>query len=377
MKAVTMDKQSSNTVLIAGGYGVVGKQIAEIIRARHPSVELLLGGRNPGSAEHWVSQLGNAKAVTLDVESASPLDNLAVQPDVVMSVVNDPHNRLLDDSIRRGCAYVDIARWTQRMRDAIVAVSMQDLKAPVMFSSAWMAGVAVLLARAASDSFASVDSVDLSILFAMADKAGPNSAEYMDRMAIPFELMVNGNTEQRMPFSDPKTVKFPGGYCGKVYRFDVPDQMTLPGILGAQSVSGRIGFDSAAATGSLAFMVNSGLMKLLSRPLFDGVRRGLLYNPGEGAAHELVIDLVGKAADGTPLEKRVSVLDPKGQTHLTACGAVIQLERILGLDGAAPPVVGIHFPEKNANLDAALKLLRDHDVEIKGIEIEGVKIDGL
>jgi len=361
-----MATDSSNTILIAGGYGVVGSQIAELIRQRHPTIPLLLGGRNPGSAKALVERLGNAKAIALDVESASPL-NLAVEPAVVLNVVNDPHNYLLLDCARRGVAYVDVTRWTERMSDSVVSIALEELRAPVMFGSAWMAGVAAILAQAASEPFDVVDSIDLSILFAMADKAGPNSAEYMDRLNTPFDIKVNGKVEQRMPFSDPKKVDFPGGYSGKVYRFDVPDQMTLPSTTGARSVSGRIGFDSASATGSLAFMAKVGIMKLLDRPVFDGLRRGLLYNPGEGAAHEIVIEIEGKDNSGRSRKNKVTVLDPEGQTHLTACGAVIQLERVLGLDGLPASEPGIHFPEKRPNIDAALSLMRENGVVIKGL----------
>jgi len=363
-----MKNENANTVLIAGGYGVVGSQIAKIIRQRHPTTPLLLGGRNPASAEPLVQQLGNAKGVALDLESTAPLAGLSARPTVVLNVVNDPHNYLLLDCVRAGVPYIDITRWTERMREAIVRVALEDdLRAPVMLGSAWMAGVAVILAQAASESFSVVDRIDLDILFAMADKAGPNSAEYMDRLSIPFDVKVNGELQQRMPFTDPKTVDFPGGYSGKVYRFDVPDQMTLPSTTGAKSVSGRIGFDSGSATGSLAFMANSGIMKLLNRPMFDGLRRGLLYNPGEGAAHELVIEVEGKDSEGRPHKNRVTVVDPEGQTHLTACGAVVQLERVLGLDGLPALGAGVHFPEKDSNIDAALDLFGDNGVLIRGL----------
>jgi len=362
-----MKNENSNAVLIAGGYGVVGSQIAEIIRQRHPTIPLLLGGRNPNHAKALVQRLGNAEAVALDLESTSPLEGLSFKPAAVLNVVNDPHDYLLLDCARRGVSYVDITRWTERMSAAVVSVSLEELRAPVMLGSAWMAGVAVILAQAASESFSEIDNIDLDILFAMADKAGPNSAEYMDRLSIPFNIRVNGKTEPRMPFSEPKTVDFPGGYSGKVFRFDTPDQLTLPSTVGAKSVSGRIGFDSASATGSLAFMARSGIMKLLDRPMFDGLRRGLLYNPGDGAAHEIVIEIEGKDREGRPSKQRITVLDPMGQTHLTACGATIQLERVLGLDGLSAPESGIHFPEKGANIDAALNLLRDNGVLIEGL----------
>lgn len=155
--------------------------------------------------------------------------------------------------------------------------------------------------------------IDVDILFALADKAGPNSAEYMDRIAIPFDITVSGKKQQRYPFSDAKEVTFPGGFTGKVHRFDVPDQMKLPVTTGAASVNGRIGFDDDFTTASLAFMAKHGIMKLLDRPIFDGVRRSLMYNSGQGAAHEIVIKIEGITSSGQPNKKKVTVVDLWGK----------------------------------------------------------------
>ena len=357
----------SKAVLIVGGYGIVGSQIAQIFRQRHPDIPLLLSGRNPPQGEQLAKQLGNADVIKLDIETKSLLATLKTLPAAVLSAVNDPYNYLLMDSARNGIAYVDIARWTERMRDAAVQASLERLRAPVVLSSAWMAGVAVLLARAVSKPFESVSNIDIDILYAMADKAGPNSFEYMDRMTIPFDITIGGKKQQRYPFTDSKEVVFPGGFTGKVYRFDVPDQMTLPVTTGAATVNGRIGFDDNFATASLAFMAKYGIMKLLNRPLFDSVRRSLLYSAGQGAAHEIVIEIEGTASNGQPKKEKVSVIDPQGQTHLTACGAVIQLERLLGLDGYLPLLPGVHFPDQNENIDNALRLFRDNGVIVDGM----------
>lgn len=349
----------------------MGSQVAQLLRERHPDVPLLLAGRNPSQADDLVNRLGNAEAIKLDIESASPLAHLSCPPAAVLSVVNDSDNHLLIDSARNAIAYVDIARWTERMCEATVQASLENLRAPIILSSAWMAGVVAMLARAASETFETVSNIDLDILFAMADKAGPNSIEYMDRMSTPFDITVNGKKQRCYPFTDAKNVAFPGGYTGKVYRFDVPDQMTLPVTSGAASVNGRIGFDDAFSTSSLSFMAKSGIIKLLDRPLFDKVRRSLMYNPGDGAAHEIVIEIEGTGANGEYKKERITVLDPLGQTHLTACGAVIQIERALGLDDYPALLPSVHFPDQNKNVSPALALLIGNGVIGNGVIVEG------
>jgi hypothetical protein len=221
-----------------------------------------------------------------------------------------------------------------------------------------MAGVAAIVAVALSKKFSRVDSIDISILYSLKDKAGPNSTEYMDRLAIPFEVMLNGEHKQVYPYTDPRQITFPGGYTTKAYCFDTPDQLTLPTTTGAKTVAARIAFDDAMATNLLVLLTRSGIWKLISGQRFTALRRSLLYNPGSGASHEIVIEAAGVDDSDNPKTVRATIVDLKGQTHLTALGALVQLERLLGLDGAPPPAPGIVYPDTAPQIDSALQVLR-------------------
>lgn len=178
-----MGKSANNAVLIAGGYGTVGQQIARIIRQRRPDLPLIIGGRNPAQAEPLARELAHTTAVALDVGRASPLNG--IRPRAVLAVVNDPSDYLLMDAVREGIPYADIARWTERLKMASARVAADALRAPVMLASSWMAGVAATVAVAISRQLRAVDRIDISVLYSLKDKAGPNSAEYMDRLATP------------------------------------------------------------------------------------------------------------------------------------------------------------------------------------------------
>ena len=80
-------------------------------------------------------------------------------------------------------------------------------------------------------------------------------------------------------------------------------------------------------------MVRSGLWHIINRPILKKLRHSLLYNPGEGGPHEVLVTVVGTEADGSHKTVRASLLDHKGQTHLTALGCVIQVERALAIGG--------------------------------------------
>ena len=356
--------ETKNAVLIAGGYGVVGSQIAGFVRERHPDIPIIIGGRNPDKAGPLARELTNAETARLDIEEPNPLREFNGKLRAVIGVVNDPSDYLLLDAIRGGIPFLDITRWTEIFRQARSLIAGESPRAPVMLASSWMGGLAPVIAVAAARKLERVETIDVSVLFSMKDKAGPNSIEYMDRLATPYKVMIDGKEQIVYPMTDPRTVTFPGGYRSEVYRFDSPEQVTLPETTQAKTVASRIGFDSALTTKALYMLVRLGIWKLIASDRFTRPRRSLLHHPGEGGAHEIVIELTGADARGRPLSARASILDPVSQSHLTAAAVTMNLERILGLDGAPPPVPGIVFPESEPQLESGLQLLRDFGVAV-------------
>lgn len=47
-------------ILLAGGSGVIGRATARFLRAAHPHVPLLVGGRTLAKAEEAAAEFGNA-----------------------------------------------------------------------------------------------------------------------------------------------------------------------------------------------------------------------------------------------------------------------------------------------------------------------------
>jgi hypothetical protein len=292
-------------------------------------LHLLLGCRNKADAELLASDLGNAEAMQLDVLKPQPLAGR--QPKAVLALVNDPHNYLLLDALQAGCAYLDITRWTSRLLEARQLAGTFNPNRPLIFASGWMAGLASLLANIASQSLAKVERIDLQVLYALKDRSGPNSVEYMARLTTPFEAYEEGRLQRFKPYSDPRPARFPGGLRKRSYRFDSPDLITLVETTGASSVSTRIAFDDHLSMPLLIALGRSGIWGLLS----DGLRKSLLHNPGPGATHEFVISIEGLDSQGNQQSRRIEVQDPQGQTHLTAVGTLLQLERLLAVPEAA------------------------------------------
>lgn len=357
-------KEGPRSVLVVGGYGVVGLQIAELLSARNPDLELIIAGRSEAAASEAARRFPNARALRVDVDQADPLAALPSIPDAVLAVANDSQDRLLHAAAKMGIAYVDITRWTERMHASVLRLAPARLTAPVVLSSGWMAGVVATVAAADAETFGRVDSIDIDILYALKDKAGPNSLEYADRLAIPFPVQIDGEAQMKKALSDPREVTFSGGRSFQTYRFDTPDQYTLVQSTGAASVSTRLSYDDASVVGSMRFMLNSGIWKILSLSMFDGIRKSMLYNPGEGDAHEVIVETVGIDKQGKRTGVRSSIIDVLGQTHMTAAGATAQVERVLALKGRTIAPSAISFPDQTPDLIRALESLREMGVSI-------------
>lgn len=352
-------------ILIVGGYGVVGRQIAGLTAARHPDVELWIGGRSAQAASACAASFPGARGIVVDVDSLDPLAGFAELPNLIVAVANDRDDNLLLAAARREIAYVDITRWTPRLIKAMERLSAVPLKAPVVFASGWMAGVAASVAAHYGKGFGEISSIEIDILYGIKDRAGPNSIEYADQLDKPFTLWSCGQPVKVKPMTDPRAATFSDGQVRNCYRFDTPDQYTLVQTLGAAGVSSRLTYDDQAAVRFMRLLLSTGIWKLLSLPLFKQIRRGILYNPGEGATHEIALQIAGANAEGAQATAQVSIIDPRGQTHMTAAGAVVQVERLLGLGGRALPPPGVSFPEQAADSEKGMDALREMGVTIE------------
>jgi saccharopine dehydrogenase-like NADP-dependent oxidoreductase len=346
----------NESVLIVGGYGVVGEQIAETLRTRHADLPITIAGRNPQRGEALADRLG-ATCLALDVGDPEPLRGN--KPAAVIAAVNDPDDHLLMACIQAGVPYLDITRWTSLQRRATLRVAAARPTAPVLLWSAWMAGVAPLVACHLASQLDTVDEVAISILYALADRAGSDSIAYVDRMTVPFETTVDGELVTTRPLTSGRAVVFPDGHRARVHRLDTPEQTTLPLFTGAKSVSTRIGYDAPSATIGLQALRRTGALRLLAHPRLTAMRHSLLRSEGEGGTAQLVIEVSGS---GHTI--RATVSDPRGQSHLTAVGATIGLERLLGLDGAAQEPAGVRFPEQHPDPSRAIATMRGHGISV-------------
>ncbi|MEI6723138.1 MAG: saccharopine dehydrogenase, partial [Betaproteobacteria bacterium] len=330
-----------------------------------PGLRLVIAGRDLDKARRSAAGFSPATGVRVDVADADPLAHLDFTPDLVVGAVNDVRDQLLLACVRRGIAFIDITRWSERMRTAVMRLSGEKPTAPVLLASGWMAGAVATVTSYAARSFSRLDTVMIDILFSTSDAAGPDSLAAADRLSSPIPLLAAGEERLVKSFSDPRSVTFADGYSTHTWRYDTPDQTTLAVLLGVGEVSSRINYDNPWPLRLLRPLLALGVWKVLELSGLKDFRRSLLYSPGSGGRHEVRVELVGAGADGMPKKQVASLIDPAGQAHMTASGAVDQIERCLGLNGRAPPGPGTGFPEQAQDLDLGLAALASMGVDIR------------
>src|SRR5690554_3367480 len=155
----------TKSVLIVGGYGVVGMQIASILRDRYPDHKILLGGRNPEQAKELAQTTANTEVIKVDTTANDPLQSINDNVILIINAVNDPEDHLLQAAVNRRIPFIDVTRWTENMIKSIDLLTTMDIQSPVILSSGWMAGVAALFSRIAASSLKHVKGIDINILY--------------------------------------------------------------------------------------------------------------------------------------------------------------------------------------------------------------------
>ncbi len=353
-------------VLLAGGYGVVGAQAARILRKHHPDVEILIGGRRAGEAAKLASELGNARPVIIDATKPAPLRDID-GIDAVGVFIHEHDDHLLDEAARRGIAYMDITRGLDVQLRGLAAAALHAPASPMLFTSHWMAGGPAIVAKRLAHDLDSVVRADMSILYYTGDKMGPDSASAGAGMSQGFTARVDGEWRKVGPLSDERRMRFPSGTVRPVYRMNMGDVVTLALANHAREAGVRLGLDKGNSLGTMRRLIRLGLWDLLMK--LPGMNAIAATKPGPGATHEIVIEVEG-IGSGRRINRRATILDPQGQSHLTATGAVYGLERVAGL-GMAPLGPGAALPETGFTLAGFDRLAALYEAEGIRLEIEG------
>ena len=306
-----------NPILLIGGSGVVGRHTARHLRAAHPDLPLLIGGRALAKARQAAGEIGNAKGVALDLAAGDlglgdqPVGAVAVFP-------KDDALAGLRFAQARGVPHIGISGGVDEIGPEVAAYMHRPRAAPVVLGVEWLVGAVTVPTLEFAKAFGRVDGIAIGALLDELDTGGPETAAALRHLTeTPPAALIRRGGAFTWRTGD-----------GLRSRFRAVDGTEMEAV--ANSPYDIVGL--AAATGAPNVQFNLALGVSSTR------RRG---GP---MSTEILIDLAGEDRAGKPLRTRHAVLHPQGQMPLTGLGVAMVLERLVGLDGDPPTPAGLYFP---------------------------------
>ena len=258
-------------ILIAGGYGVVGRRIAAELAPDYRD-QVIVAGRNLDRAKATATAIGDgARGREVDVTEpssiAAALDDVAV----VMSCIDQPGRNLLHAAIERGLRYTDITPHLTELGRGAAYEKIDDAArasgARVVLGTGIVPGIANVMVRAVAETLGGAEKIETSLLLSARDAAGPASFDYfLQELAMPFVVHVDGADRRARAFSDPRLIEFPPPVGARpAYLFPFSDQVLYPRTMGARTVLTRLAIEPARLSKLLAVIVRTGAAGLIAR----------------------------------------------------------------------------------------------------------------
>ena len=166
---------NNQDILIAGGYGVVGKRIAAELASDYPG-RIVLAGRNLERANEAAGTVGHGtRGRKIDITDPVSISEALGGVAVAVSCIDQPDRKLLWAALRRGLGYTDITpRLTELGRgsayDDIVAAARAS-GARLVLGTGIVPGISNVMVRAMADTLGGADEIETALLLNAGDLA--------------------------------------------------------------------------------------------------------------------------------------------------------------------------------------------------------------
>lgn len=333
---------SLNPILLMGGSGAIGHQAARALRAAHPDMPLLIGGRDLAKAQRAAEQIGGAQGVVIDPK-ADDLGLGARQVSGVVVFYMDHALAGLRYAQKRGVPHLSISSGVFEIAPEIATYMHTPDAAPIVLGYEWMVGATTVSTLSVAKAFGRVHDISIHALVDEQDGGGPTVAtdfEHLNRM-LPAAL-----------------TRRDGVY---VWREGEESRARFRAVDGTQIEA--TGFSSIDVVG-LAAATDAPDVQFNMAIGVSSTRR-----QGQPMSTEILIELAGEDLKGEPLRTRHAVVHPAGAAALTGLSVAMILERLLGLDGkpATPP--GLYFPYQLLSADVYLQRLKQEGGELRELQV--------
>jgi len=211
---------AKQSILIVGGYGAVGRVIAETL-AQHSTHSLIIAGRNQQKGAKFVQTLGTKhRSIILDI--AQPGIVLPEDVALIINCIDHSNSAWVEQSLRRGIHYIDIsASYSQ-----IQAIGKMDALAKKHQSTAVLSvglapGITNLLAKLCKINQPDTYMIDIYIMLGLGEAHGDAAIRWV------FDQLIESDS-----FEEERSIHVPSEAKSRTaYNFGFPEQYTLPQTL--------------------------------------------------------------------------------------------------------------------------------------------------
>jgi hypothetical protein len=329
-----MEKQA---LLLIGGYGVTGREVAKLLRSRHPDLPLTIAGRNLEKATALADSLGGARSAAIDLaDGRMGLDQ--IEASIVAVFAKDAGLDALSWAHARAIPYFSISSAAfEHGVDAVHALARVN-EAPVVLAGHWFAGALTIAVLALSARFDTIETIVAGVTIDRnASGGGAAAIADFERVARCMKTTLSKVNGTYTWLAEDETLRRYRAVGGTIVEGKGAVSIDVASI-GART--------SARNIHVLETWGQSHLFTLTGTP-----------------ADEISIEVVG-TINGEHRFGRQTLQLSNSVTTLTALCIALTLERLIGLDGHPPASPGVYTPDQIMAPEAFLAQLQLAGAEV-------------
>ncbi|HXV25913.1 MAG TPA: saccharopine dehydrogenase NADP-binding domain-containing protein [Alphaproteobacteria bacterium] len=345
----------NGNILIIGGYGKVGRSIAERLAPLFPG-RVIVAGRSLDKAKAAAAGIGHGaegRAVDILTEDAGGvLDGVTL----ALACLSQTDTRFVEQCLSRGVHYVDIsADYDFLLRVEKLDGLAKRHGATAILSVGVAPGLTNMLAARARQRMERVERIDILLELGLGDHHGQAAVEWIfDNLDAEYDVKDHGRAKSVRSFGESLNLRLPGQRAGRpAYRFNFSDQHVIARTLGVPTVSTWLRLEDRVSTWMLAKSSRAGIGRLLRRPWWRKVAVWLFMNVHMGSAIcGVAVRATGRTENG---EDTLTLgLIGRKEALMTAIIAAETVRQLL----SGNPIPGILHSEQAVKLDPVVSALR-------------------